>query len=321
MNELKPLVSVVVITYNSSDTIVKTLNSVKNQTYQNLELIVSDDCSTDNTVAIIRDWIVNNGKRFVRTKLIEAPQNTGVAPNCNRGMREVHGEWIKGLSGDDNLLANSIADYVDFVMANPECSICFGKFHFWGDNAELVKKNKEQYERVYYPYLRADWKTQWKRIQETLFVPGPGLFYKKALYDEVGGLDDRFPFADEYPFTYNILEKGHRIYFLDKEVYDYQIRENSLCRTELGLHPRVFESQYAYIRSVHVRKLVKHGYSLIALDVLINYYLRSLKYTHSSSLKQHLAWFVKFLSPYAYKRKIEYWIYGKYGKCIDNLNR
>lgn len=312
MNELNPLVSVVVITYNSSDTIVETLNSVKNQTYPNLELIVSDDCSTDNTVAIIRGWLDNNGERFVRTKLIEAPQNTGVAPNCNRGMREVHGEWIKGLSGDDHLLSNSITDYVDFVLANPECSICFGKFHFWGDNAEFVKKSKESYEKVFYPYLRAGWKTQWRRIQETLFVPGPGLFYKKALYDEVGGLDERFPFADEYPFTYNILEKGYRIYFLDKEVYDYQIRENSLCRTDWGLHPRVFESQYAYIRSVHANKMIKHGYFLLAFDKIINYYVRSMRYKNASNMKYRFVWCLKFLSPYSYVRKINYWFGNSY---------
>lgn len=307
MNETPPLVSVVVITYNSSDTIVETLNSVKNQTYQNIELIVSDDCSTDNTVSLIREWLKNNAKRFVRTKLIEVPQNTGVAPNYNRGVREAHGEWIKGLSGDDNLLSNSITDYVHFVLVNPKCSICFGKFHFWGDNTKLVQHDKEIYEQKLYPYIQADWKTQWKHIQETLFVPGPGLFYKKALFDEVGGLDERFPFADEYPFTYNILEKGYRIYFLDKEVYNYQIRENSLCRTKLGMHPRVFKNQYAYIRSVHVQKLVKHGYYLLAFDKIIDYYVKSIKYRNYSTLRYNMARCLKFLSPYRYVLKLQHW--------------
>lgn len=306
MNESNPLVSVVVITYNSSDTILRTLDSVKVQTYQNIELIVSDDCSTDDTVAIIREWIDSNSKRFVRTELIEVQKNTGVAPNCNRGIRAAHGVWIKGLSGDDLLLENSIKDYVDFVVQTPQCNICFGKFHFWGDNAEFVKKNKESYEKVFYPYLRAGWKTQWRRIQETLFVPGPGLFYKKALYDEVGGLDERFPFADEYPFTYNILEKGYRIYFLDKEVYEYQIRENSLCRTDLGLHPRVFQDQYAYIRSVHAFKLVKHGYFFLALDKAIAYYVVSMKYKRASSVKYYMVWCMRLLSPYTYLRIISH---------------
>lgn len=304
MNESNPLVSVVVITYNSSDTILRTLDSVKVQTYQNIELIVSDDCSTDNTVTIIREWIDSNSKRFVRTELIGAQKNTGVAPNCNRGIRAAHGEWIKGLSGDDLLLENSIKDYVDFVVQTPQCNICFGKFHFWGDNLELVQKTKEFYEKNYYFYLRADWKIQWKYIQDVLFVPGPGLFYKKALYDEVGGLDERFPFADEYPFTYNVLEKGYRICFLDKEVYDYQIRVNSLCRTELGLHPRVFQDQYAYIRSVHASKLVKHGHLLLAFDKIIVYYVMSMKYKNVSSIKYRIAWCIRFFSPYSYFRII-----------------
>lgn len=305
MNESNPLVSVVVITYNSSDTIIETLNSVKIQSYQNVELIVSDDCSTDDTVAVVREWIKMNKERFVTAELVEVQQNTGVSPNCNRGIRIAHGEWIKILSGDDRLLPNALKDYVHFVANIDQCSVCFGKFHFWGENQRLVQQNKEFYENNYYPYLRADWKTQWKRIQETLFVPGPGLFYKKALLDEIGGFDERFPFADEYPLTYNILEKGYRIYFLDKEVYDYQIRENSLCRTELGMHPRVFKSMYAYICSVHKRKLVKHGYLFLAFDKIINYYVMSMKYKKTSVLKYNIIRLLKLLSPYTYINKLK----------------
>lgn len=65
-----PLVSVSVITYNSAKTVIETLDSIKAQTYQNIELIVSDDCSTDNTVEICRDWLTKNEKRFVRMELI-----------------------------------------------------------------------------------------------------------------------------------------------------------------------------------------------------------------------------------------------------------
>lgn len=56
----QPLVSVSVITYNSAKTVLETLESIKAQTYQNLELIVSDDCSTDNTVELCRNWIEQN---------------------------------------------------------------------------------------------------------------------------------------------------------------------------------------------------------------------------------------------------------------------
>lgn len=301
-----PLVSVVVIAYNSAEYITNVLESIYKQSYRKLELIISDDCSTDETVDIVHQWLDLHKNDFIRTKLVESFENTGVAPNVNRGVRVACGEWIKVVSGDDKLPPNSISDYVDFVLNKPECSICFGKFRFWGDNPEIVQRDKDLYEKEFYPYLCADWDIQWKHIQETLFVPGPGLFYKKKLFDEVDGLDERFPFADEYPFTYNILEKGYRIYFLDKEVYDYQIHANSLCRTEFGPHPRVFSSQYAYVRTVHCKKLLKYGFLLLAFDKLVNYYVLSMKYKKVSNAKYYIVWCLKLFSPYTYIRKIRY---------------
>ena len=83
-NTLQPLVSIVIITYKSSAYVLETLESAKAQTYRNIELIVTDDCSPDNTVEICKDWIENNKDCFVRTELITVPENTGISLNCNR---------------------------------------------------------------------------------------------------------------------------------------------------------------------------------------------------------------------------------------------
>lgn len=309
MNEVTPLVSVVVITYNSSQYIKETLESVKAQTYRNIELIVSDDCSTDNTVKIIKDWIELNKNYFRRALLVETPKNTGVAPNVNRGIRQANGEWIKGLSGDDQLLPDSIKDYIEFVTKNPQCNICFGKLHFWGENKDFVSKQQDYYEQNYYPYLKADYKTQFMKIQEILFVPGPGLFYKKELWERIGGLDERFPFADEYPFTYNVLESGEQIYFLDKEVYGYQIREGSLCKSmkskKTKLNPIVFNNQYKYIRQIHIWKMIKHGYPFLAYHILIHYYRTSLANKNCSSFIMIITRLLFILSPYAYIKRLK----------------
>ena len=56
----EPLVSICVITYNSSKTVVETLESIKNQSYSNIELVVSDDCSPDNTVELVQQWLEKN---------------------------------------------------------------------------------------------------------------------------------------------------------------------------------------------------------------------------------------------------------------------
>lgn len=252
-----PLVSIVVITYNSSTYIEETLDSTLGQNYPNLELIISDDCSTDNTVEICRNWLEKHGKEFKRTKLVVAPVNRGVAPNCNQGIREANGEWIKGLSGDDKFLPNTIRDYVDYVKENPEAKIVFGEFSFYGVNQTLVKKAKSSYEEKLYPLIKKEQRKQYKNILKHMFVPGPGLFYKKSLWKEIGEFDENYPMAEEYPFIFEILRRGNRIYFLDKEVYGYNIREQSLCREKEGLRKHN-KDRYRHFKEVRLKYMGKN---------------------------------------------------------------
>lgn len=65
---------------------LETLESGKAQTYHNIKLIVSDDCSTNNTVQICRDWIEKNKDYFIKTELVIANKNIGVPVNCNKGI-------------------------------------------------------------------------------------------------------------------------------------------------------------------------------------------------------------------------------------------
>ena len=108
MEEKMPLVSVAVITYNSSKYVLDTLESIKAQTYKNIELIISDDSSTDNTMQLCKDWCDQNKDRFVRIQVIEPEKNTGVAANCNRAEAACEGDWVKLIAGDDMLLPDCI---------------------------------------------------------------------------------------------------------------------------------------------------------------------------------------------------------------------
>ena len=101
-----PLVSICIVTYNSAEFIVETLESAKAQTYENIELILSDDCSKDNTVEICRQWIEENSTRFTNCEIVTTPINTGVAANLNRAIAKAKGEWIKSIAGEKKLLIN-----------------------------------------------------------------------------------------------------------------------------------------------------------------------------------------------------------------------
>ena len=133
------LISIVVITYNNSNYIEETLESIKSQTYNNIELIVSDDCSTDKTVEITEEWIDKNRDRFANVKLITTPVNTGISKNCNRGLRECSGKWLKVIAGDDILLNNFIKDNIEFTYLNPGASIIFSNVCEIDENSNLVR--------------------------------------------------------------------------------------------------------------------------------------------------------------------------------------
>ena len=127
MENRQPLVSVNVLMYNSSKYILETLESIKAQTYQNIELIMSDDKSTDNTVQICEKWIAKNKDRFATYQILVPDHNTGQSGNYNRAFRAATGEWIKEIDGDDLLLPNCLTDLVEYVNANPEAKYVFGK--------------------------------------------------------------------------------------------------------------------------------------------------------------------------------------------------
>ena len=97
MNDI--IVSVVVITYNSADYVLETLESIKKQTYKNIELIITDDKSKDNTIEICNKWLDENSKEFIKSRII-------ITANGNRDhqsvlMNVVHFHNVVGRREDD----------------------------------------------------------------------------------------------------------------------------------------------------------------------------------------------------------------------------
>lgn len=119
MNE-HPLVSIVVITYNSGNTILETLDSIYNQTYSNIELIICDDFSRGNTIDLCEKWIGENGKKFTDVSLLQNRKNTGTVKNLNNGIKASNGKYVKPLAGDDQLVSSAIEEFVHFMQIHKD---------------------------------------------------------------------------------------------------------------------------------------------------------------------------------------------------------
>src|SRR5215813_1594754 len=117
-----PLVSVILPTYNRADTIRRAIESVRNQTLQDWELLVVDDGSTDNTVGLITTHYAGES----RLKLFRQA-NQGVSVARNTGMRESSGKYIAFIDSDDEFLPHNLALEAAFLEAHPEESIVIGE--------------------------------------------------------------------------------------------------------------------------------------------------------------------------------------------------
>lgn len=299
-----PLVSVPVITYNSSEYIIEGLESIKAQTYKNIELIISDDCSTDNTVQLCREWLAENKDRFVRTLLVTSEKNTGVAANCNRAIAPCRGEWIKMLSGDDKFLPYTIQGYIDYVSVHSQVNICFAKLALICNKHNNCEIAVNTYEKYYYPRLKLPRKKQYLENLKQLIVPAPGIFYKKALYNKIGGFDENYPFCEEDPFMLKIYDEGEYIYFIDKKLYVYRINESSLGRKDNNqIITRHLNDRMRFFYNVRKKRLIKERLFLYAFDEALKY-----RYYQAKSKKEYIKTLfyrlAKLISPISYKRFI-----------------
>lgn len=227
------LVSIIVLTYNSESTLSETLQSIKEQSYQEIELIISDDHSTDATAKIARKWITANEERFVRCTYIEPPSNTGVSANCNRGFLASHGEMCKLLAGDDKLRSNAIEEYVKASACSNEKVIYMAlPSPYSADTKDdgAAKKILDYY-RKWLPFFEKSNKEQYKILlkADPILAPAIGLISRK-LYQEAGRFDENFPMMEDYPFYLKASRAGYTYRLIDKELVDYRVSADSLCQ-------------------------------------------------------------------------------------------
>ncbi|HMC84996.1 MAG TPA: glycosyltransferase family 2 protein [Chitinophagaceae bacterium] len=129
----RPLVSVVMPVYNAEKYLQSTIDSIINQDYPNLEIIVINDGSTDDSKKII----LHN--KEPRIKYFENTENSGIVKTRNRGLDEAKGEYIAVMDSDDIAFPERIKKQVDFLEKNPEYGMCGTYFQTIDGNDKLLK--------------------------------------------------------------------------------------------------------------------------------------------------------------------------------------
>jgi alpha-1,3-rhamnosyltransferase len=229
-------VSIGIVTFNSAAFILEALESIFNQSYQSLHLVVSDDCSQDDTVEIVKKWINQDRvhKRFHSIQLLTVAENSGVSANCNRVIRACPSNWIKFHAGDDLLLPNCIKDNLNFVYENPKAQIIFSQIKVYSDTFDptnFIRTTPENFPEILFnprldPLQQFQILCECDRIHFT-----PSYMFHKAAIEKVGFYDESERLVEDYPMWLKLTKAGIRLYYFHTPTVGYRIHANATNNT------------------------------------------------------------------------------------------
>jgi glycosyltransferase involved in cell wall biosynthesis len=224
---LEPLVSVICITRNHERFCIESLDSVLNQTYKNIEWIILDAASTDGTVDLIDNWLVENNVHavFLKEKVLKP-----ITVNLNKALTYAHGEYVQFLSLDDVLLPNKFTRQLDiFKNSNENLGMVFGNAIFINSAGSKIRTTYFQ-EKNRINRLLCIKTNSFDTVLEGAIINAPTMLIKTECLIGIGGIDTTLAFED-LDLILRITRK-YSLDFVNECVVEYRILKNSLSRSK-----------------------------------------------------------------------------------------
>ena len=222
-----PLVSIIAVCYNHARFVIECLDSIRNQTYPNLQIIIMDDCSQDDSVEIIRNWIERYG---VECSFIAHQNNQGVCRTLNEALELAQGKYISMIATDDTWLPDKITRQVAIMESMPEnVGIIYSDAYQMDENGQRLPDMFIAAHRKFDSVPEGD-------LLEHLivgnFIPAMTTLIRRAVYDHVGLYDEKLIFED-WDFWLRAANHFHFAYSTCPSS-NYRILATSMARTLLG---------------------------------------------------------------------------------------
>jgi len=211
-------VSVIIPTYNRAHVLKSAVDSVLAQTFQDFELLIIDDGSTDNT----REFVATTYGDRVRYVYQE---NRGVSCARNLGIRRSSGEFIALLDSDDAWMPEKLERQIEAMALHPDISLCHTE-EIWIRNGVRVnpKKKHRKYGGSIFPYC----------LPLCVISPSSAVL-RRSIFDEVGMFDETLPACEDYDLWLRIT-RAHDVLFLDEPlIVKYGGHADQLSRQYWGI--------------------------------------------------------------------------------------
>ena len=192
-------VSIITLTYNSEEHILECLESIKNQNYKEIEHIIIDGLSNDNTMKIIK-------KNSIKNSIIVSEKDGGIYDAWSKGFKKATGDIVGTLMSDDRLENNNVISTVVQSFNNNDCDILYANMNFEFNN-KIVRK----------------WKPGLFRKRSFYFgwmPPPPTVYVKNKILNENAYFDKKYRIAGDYEWLLRLFfVKNYKIFYLDQFIY------------------------------------------------------------------------------------------------------
>ena len=201
-----PKVSIVIPAYNHALYLNESIGSVLNQTYSNIDLIVLDDGSTDDTSEVLRQL---KGQFFW-----ESHQNMGQSLTLNKGWRMAKGSILSYLSADDVLYPDAVERCVKVLSENPQAALCYPDFDLINPSSDVIRSvSAPEYS---YDEMVIDFKC----------APGVGAFFRRSCYEKAGEWNPELRHHPDYEYWLRLGLHGEFVH-LKESLGGFRVHEES----------------------------------------------------------------------------------------------
>jgi len=296
-----PEVSVVIPVYNGARFLELSIKSVIDQTLKEWELILVDDCSTDESLDIMNSYAEQDS----RIKVIHNIENKKLPESLNIGFRAACGKYLTWTS-DDNIYENTaLEEMKNYLDQNLETPMVISNMIMINEDGDFLKIPET------YSY---------HKMSINNYV-GACFLYRSQIREEVGEYDSNWFLVEDYEYWLRIIDKYGEIAHLDRNLYKYRIHNKSLSTTKVNQ----IRSQVNHLRNNRINELIKiaNGDEELVCR-LYSEMLEDGSLTKQSEVALYSASFIlKHISKYDANKESVIYGAGVYGKklslMIDNV--
>ena len=277
------LVSVIIPAYNHEKYIQKTIKSIINQTYKNIELIIIDDGSSDSTWQKMQEIKPMCDERFARVHF-ETKPNEGVTKTLNRLVSLINGRYVFMIASDDLAKPEAIEKEIGFLAANPDYYLAVGNddiidgsgiICYWDKKRNTVyDKNKAEY-TTFVDFLKKnrnffndkDFGT-YRSIFGGNYIPN-GFTLKKEVFDKIGQYPDGI--LEDWWMMLQI-SKYYKMKYLDEVLYSYRWHSNisiKKSRNMSQIEKNTLNWELSFLKNADKTEFRQEIYDTINLPVIL----------------------------------------------------